>query len=60
WKWEEGGAPCDVRADAKSMAKDREREINDVAAQYGGKSPEDAVADRGALKKDGRDPADVY
>ncbi|MCJ2013505.1 sulfite reductase subunit alpha [Methylobacterium sp. J-076] len=60
WKWLEGGAHFYVCGDAKRMAKDVERAIIDVAAQYGGKSPEDAVAYLGALKKAGRYQADVY
>jgi sulfite reductase (NADPH) flavoprotein alpha-component len=60
WKWLEGGAHFYVCGDAKRMAKDVERAIIDVAAQFGGKSPEDAVAYLAALKKTGRYQADVY
>ncbi len=60
WKWLEGGAHFYVCGDAKRMAKDVERAIIDVAAQHGGKSPEDAVAYLAALKKAGRYQADVY
>ncbi len=60
WKWLEGGAHFYVCGDAKRMAKDVERAIIDVAAQYGGKSADDAVAYLAALKKAGRYQADVY
>ncbi|TXM91739.1 sulfite reductase subunit alpha [Methylobacterium sp. WL30] len=60
WKWLEGGAHFYVCGDAKRMAKDVERAIIDVAAQHGGKSPDEAVAYLGALKKAGRYQADVY
>ena len=60
WKWLEGGAHFYVCGDAKRMAKDVERAIIDVAAQFGGKNPEDAVAYLAALKKAGRYQADVY
>ncbi|RZK93447.1 MAG: sulfite reductase subunit alpha, partial [Methylobacterium sp.] len=60
WKWLEGGAHFYVCGDAKRMAKDVERAIIDIAAQYGGKSPDEAVAYLGALKKAGRYQADVY
>ncbi|WP_342166227.1 sulfite reductase subunit alpha [Methylobacterium sp. SD21] len=60
WKWLEGGAHFYVCGDAKRMAKDVERAIIDVAATHGQKSPEDAVAYLGALKKAGRYQADVY
>ncbi|MGU3540907.1 sulfite reductase subunit alpha [Methylobacterium sp. A54F] len=60
WKWLEGGAHFYVCGDAKRMAKDVERAIIDVAAQHGGKSPDEAVAYLAALKKAGRYQADVY
>jgi len=44
WKWLEGGAHFYVCGDAKRMAKDVERAIIDVAAQFGGKNPDEAVA----------------
>ncbi|GJD90794.1 Sulfite reductase [NADPH] flavoprotein alpha-component [Methylobacterium hispanicum] len=60
WKWLEGGAHFYVCGDAKRMAKDVERAIIDVAAQHGGKNPDEAVAYLAALKKAGRYQADVY
>ena len=39
WKWLEGGAHFYVCGDAKRMAKDVERAIIDVAAQFGGQEP---------------------
>ncbi|GJE55460.1 MULTISPECIES: sulfite reductase subunit alpha [Methylobacterium] len=60
WKWFEGGAHFYVCGDAKRMAKDVERAIIDVAAQHGGKSPDEAVAYLAGLKKSGRYQADVY
>lgn len=60
WKWLEGGAHFYVCGDAKRMAKDVERAIIDVAAQYGGKNPDEAVAYLANLKKTGRYQADVY
>lgn len=60
WKWLEGGAHFYVCGDAKRMAKDVERAIIDVAAQFGGKNPDEAVAYLAALKKSGRYQADVY
>ncbi|MDP4024317.1 sulfite reductase subunit alpha [Methylobacterium sp. NEAU 140] len=60
WKWLEGGAHFYVCGDAKRMAKDVERAIIDVAATHGKKSPDEAVAYLGALKKAGRYQADVY
>ncbi|MEH3120072.1 MAG: sulfite reductase subunit alpha [Methylorubrum populi] len=60
WKWLEGGAHFYVCGDAKRMAKDVERAIIDVAAQFGGKNPDAAVAYLAALKKAGRYQADVY
>ncbi len=60
WKWLDGGAHFYVCGDAKRMAKDVERAIIDVAAQHGGKNPDEAVAYLAALKKAGRYQADVY
>ncbi|GEP09415.1 sulfite reductase subunit alpha [Methylobacterium gnaphalii] len=60
WKWLEGGAHFYVCGDAKRMAKDVERAIIDIAAQHGGKSPDEAVTYLAGLKKAGRYQADVY
>ncbi|MCK2054696.1 sulfite reductase subunit alpha [Methylobacterium sp. 37f] len=60
WTWLEGGAHFYVCGDAKRMAKDVERAIIDVAGQYGGKNPDEAVAYLAHLKKTGRYQADVY
>ncbi|MHC2088660.1 sulfite reductase subunit alpha [Methylobacterium sp. CM6244] len=60
WKWLEGGAHFYVCGDAKRMAKDVERAIIDVAGQFGGKNPDEAVAYLAHLKKTGRYQADVY
>ncbi|RVU17767.1 sulfite reductase subunit alpha [Methylobacterium oryzihabitans] len=60
WRWLEEGAHFYVCGDAKRMAKDVERAIIDVAAQEGGKNPDEAVAYFAALKKANRYQADVY
>ena len=54
------GAHVYVCGDAKRMAKDVERAIIDVAGQFGGKNPDEAVAYLAHLKKTGRYQADVY
>ena len=60
WTWLAGGAHFYVCGDAKRMAKDVERAIIDVAGQFGGKNPDEAVAYLAHLKKTGRYQADVY
>jgi len=42
------------------MAKDVERALVDIVAEYGARSPDDAVAFVAELKKTGRYQQDVY
>ena len=58
--WLADGAHIYVCGDAKRMAKDVERALVDVVAQYGARSTDDAVAFFNALKKSGRYQQDVY
>ncbi|MCW6512099.1 sulfite reductase subunit alpha [Lichenifustis flavocetrariae] len=60
WQWLEQGAHFYICGDAKRMAKDVEGAMIDIAAQYGGRSREDAVDFVSHLKKAGRYQADVY
>lgn len=60
WRWIADGAHLYVCGDAKRMAKDVERALVDIAAQYGARSTEDAIGFVAGLKKAGRYQADVY
>jgi len=60
WAWLERGAHIYVCGDALRMAKDVERALIDVVAQYGKRSPEDAARFVAELKKNDRYQADVY
>jgi sulfite reductase (NADPH) flavoprotein alpha-component len=60
WSWLTDGAHLYVCGDAKRMAKDVEMALVDVVAQHGARSPEDAAAFVGNLKKVGRYQQDVY
>jgi sulfite reductase (NADPH) flavoprotein alpha-component len=46
--------------DAKRMAKDVERALVDIVAQFGARSTDEAVSFVAELKKSGRFQADVY
>ena len=60
WAWLADGAHVYVCGDAKRMAKDVERALVDVVAQYGARSTDDAVAFVTGLKRCGRYQTDVY
>jgi len=60
WAWLAEGAHVYVCGDAKRMAKDVERALVDIAAQYGARSTDEAIAFVGELKKAGRYQQDVY
>ncbi|MBG0809019.1 sulfite reductase subunit alpha [Methylosinus sp. H3A] len=58
--WIAEGAHIYVCGDAKRMAKDVERALVDIVAQYGARSTDEAVAFVAELKKNGRYRQDVY
>ena len=60
WNWLAEGANVYVCGDAKRMAKDVERALVDIVAQYGAREIEQAVAFVAELKKKGRYQQDVY
>jgi sulfite reductase (NADPH) flavoprotein alpha-component len=60
WAWLADGAHLYVCGDAKRMAKDVERALVDIVAQYGGRSTDEAVAYVAELKKKSRYQQDVY
>jgi len=60
WTWLAEGANVYVCGDAKRMAKDVERALVDVVAQFGARSTDEAVRFVGELKKQGRFQLDVY
>jgi sulfite reductase (NADPH) flavoprotein alpha-component len=60
WNWVAEGAHLYVCGDAKRMAKDVERALVDIVAQFGARSTDDAVLFVGELKKKGRFQQDVY
>jgi sulfite reductase (NADPH) flavoprotein alpha-component len=60
WTWLAEGANVYICGDAKRMAKDVERALVDIVAQYGARSTDEAVAFVGELKKKGRFQQDVY
>jgi sulfite reductase (NADPH) flavoprotein alpha-component len=60
WRWLAEGAHFYVCGDAKRMAKDVERALVEVTAQWGARSTEEAIAFVAGLKKSGRYQADVY
>jgi sulfite reductase (NADPH) flavoprotein alpha-component len=60
WIWLAGGANVYVCGDAKRMAKDVERALVDIVAQFGARSTDEAVSFVGELKKKGRFQQDVY
>jgi sulfite reductase (NADPH) flavoprotein alpha-component len=60
WSWLAEGAHVYVCGDAKRMAKDVERALVDIAAQFGARSTDEAVAFVADLKKKGRYQQDVY
>ncbi len=60
WAWLADGASIYVCGDAMHMAKDVERALIDIVAQYGARSTEDAIGFVADLKKSGRYQQDVY
>jgi sulfite reductase (NADPH) flavoprotein alpha-component len=60
WSWIQGGALFYVCGDAKRMAKDVDQALQDIVAEQGGMSVEDAAAYVKQLKKDKRYQRDVY
>ncbi len=60
WHWLEDGAYTYVCGDAKRMAKDVERALVEIVAEYGAHSVEESIAFVNGLKKTGRFKLDVY
>src|SRR5580692_5537584 len=60
WTWLAEGANVYVCGDAKRMAKDVERALVDIVAQFGARSTDEAVRFVAELKKQGRFQQDVY
>jgi sulfite reductase (NADPH) flavoprotein alpha-component len=60
WAWLAEGAYVYVCGDAKRMAKDVERALIDVVANFGARSANEAVAFIAELKRGGRYQQDVY
>ncbi|MPZ58810.1 MAG: sulfite reductase subunit alpha [Rhizobiales bacterium] len=60
WAWLADGAHFYVCGDAKHMAKDVERALVDVVAQFGARSTDEAIAFVAELKRAGRYQQDVY
>ena len=60
WAWLADGAHLYVCGDAKRMAKDVERALVDIVAQFGARSTDEAIAFVAELKKRGRYQQDVY
>ena len=60
WTWLAEGANVYVCGDAKRMAKDVERALVDIVAQFGARTTDEAVSFVGELKKKGRFQQDVY
>jgi len=60
WSWLADGAHIYVCGDAKHMAKDVERALVDIVAQFGARSTDEAITFVADLKKRGRYQQDVY
>jgi sulfite reductase (NADPH) flavoprotein alpha-component len=60
WTWLADGAHLYICGDAKRMAKDVERALVDIVAQFGARSTDEAVSFVAELKKKGRFQQDVY
>jgi len=60
WAWLAEGAHVYVCGDGQRMAKDVERALVDIVAQFGARSIDEAVAFVAQLKKAGRYQQDVY
>jgi sulfite reductase (NADPH) flavoprotein alpha-component len=60
WNWLAEGGHVYICGDAKRMAKDVERALVDIVAQFGARSTDEAVSFVADLKKKGRFQLDVY
>jgi sulfite reductase (NADPH) flavoprotein alpha-component len=60
WTWLAEGANIYICGDAKRMAKDVERALVDIVAQFGARSTDEAISFVGELKKRGQFQQDVY
>ncbi|WP_454628343.1 sulfite reductase subunit alpha [Bradyrhizobium cenepequi] len=60
WTWLAEGAHVYVCGDAKRMAKDVERAMVDIVAQFGARSVDEAIGFVADLKRKGRFQLDVY
>ncbi|SHM05157.1 NAD(P)H-dependent nitrite reductase flavoprotein subunit [Bradyrhizobium lablabi] len=60
WTWLAEGANLYICGDAKRMAKDVERALVDIVAQFGARSTDEAISFVADLKKKGRFQQDVY
>jgi sulfite reductase (NADPH) flavoprotein alpha-component len=60
WAWLAEGANIYICGDAKRMAKDVERALVDIVAQFGARSTDEAVLFVADLKRKGRFQQDVY
>jgi sulfite reductase (NADPH) flavoprotein alpha-component len=60
WTWLAEGASVYICGDAKRMAKDVERALVDIVAQFGARSTDEAVSFVAELKKKGRFQQDGY
>jgi sulfite reductase (NADPH) flavoprotein alpha-component len=60
WTWLAEGANVYICGDAKRMAKDVERALVDIVAQFGARSTDEAVLFVADLKRNGRFQQDVY
>src|SRR6195952_2541617 len=60
WTWLAEGANIYVCGDAKRMARDVERALVDIVAQFGARSTDEAVSFVADLKRKGRFQQDVY
>jgi sulfite reductase (NADPH) flavoprotein alpha-component len=60
WTWLAEGAHVYICGDAKRMAKDVERALVDIVAQFGARSTDEAILFVADLKKTGRFQQDVY
>jgi sulfite reductase (NADPH) flavoprotein alpha-component len=60
WTWLAEGANIYICGDAKRMAKDVERALVDIVAQFGARSTDEAISFVGDQNKHGRFQQDVY